>query len=143
MRGGLCQLANTAETLRNSLLSATQIYELTGWPDQLILDYLTIIQNFIDLAETIDDNESTLSIRVSQAEQLIQQNSELTTQLIGKVQALDKVIGGIDSTIEQILNSIDLLNQLVQNNATAISVLSGQLMKTNKRVAALEQLATL
>ena len=40
--------------LRGLVLSAVEIKALTGWPEAMIEDYLTIIENIIAIAATVD-----------------------------------------------------------------------------------------
>ena len=47
-------MADTVEQLRGLVLSATELREMTDWPDALIEDYLNLLNNFITLAEIID-----------------------------------------------------------------------------------------
>ena len=44
----------TAQRLRGLVLSAAELKSLTDWPDSLIEDYLTIIDNLVLLADEID-----------------------------------------------------------------------------------------
>ena len=123
-------MASVEEQLRNSVLSAENIRELTrsadnpnGWPDQLILDYLTIIQNLIELASNLDVNIADVT-----------NNSQLIAPLysaISKIQSKIKTIKTPDNAEQLIsplyakvakLDSIDKNQQKQINNAVQLSV---------------------
>lgn len=44
----------TIERLRGLVLSATDLKTLSGWPDALVEDYLTILDNIVTIAEIVD-----------------------------------------------------------------------------------------
>lgn len=46
--------------LRGLVLSASEVYNLTGWPDPMIEDYLTLIENLIILSDAINAKQDIL-----------------------------------------------------------------------------------
>jgi len=50
----------TAQRLRGLILSAAELQQLTDWPDALIEDYLTILENLILLAGEIDTKNNII-----------------------------------------------------------------------------------
>lgn len=40
---------------RRLLLNATEIQELTGWPDAMVQDYLNILQEILDLVNSLNE----------------------------------------------------------------------------------------
>lgn len=49
-------MANTYEKLNSLSLSAVDVRLLTGWPDAMVNDYISLIEGLIELANGIDDN---------------------------------------------------------------------------------------
>ncbi|MCP4632833.1 MAG: hypothetical protein GY855_07885, partial [candidate division Zixibacteria bacterium] len=47
-------MANTEEELRGLLLNASELKNISGWPDALVEDYLNIIENIITVATAVD-----------------------------------------------------------------------------------------
>ena len=50
------------DQLRGLVLSATDIRELTGWPEPMIEDYLTIIENLVLISGVINEKNNILKI---------------------------------------------------------------------------------
>lgn len=50
----------TVESLRGLILSATELQDLTDWPDALIEDYLNLLDNFTTLAVTVDTKNNII-----------------------------------------------------------------------------------
>lgn len=51
-------MVNTSEKINNLSLSAVDVKQLTGWPDALVNDYISLIEGLIELANSIDANSS-------------------------------------------------------------------------------------
>lgn len=51
-------MANTYESLNSLSLSAVDVRQLTGWPDAMVNDYISLIEGLIELANGIDNNSS-------------------------------------------------------------------------------------
>lgn len=49
-------MASVEEQLESLVLSASEIKELTGWPDAMVEDYLNIIRNLVLLATSADES---------------------------------------------------------------------------------------
>lgn len=55
-------MASTANLLEQPILNASEIRELTGWPDIMIEDYLNIIGDLLVLANSGDNNAQSVLI---------------------------------------------------------------------------------
>lgn len=85
-------MASVQQQLINSVLSAENIKQLTDWPPELILDYLTIIENLNNVATSVDTTNSNVS-------------------------DIDDAIGDIDGSIESIQTALTAINnELVEND---------------------------
>ncbi len=51
--------------LEGLILSAEEIGLLTGWPDEMIEDYLTILRNLIEIAASVDDETERIDSLLS------------------------------------------------------------------------------
>lgn len=59
----------TFEKLNSLILSASDIKELTEWPDSMVEDYLNILRNLVNIAtdvDVIDDREMIFDQKASQ-----------------------------------------------------------------------------
>ena len=50
------------EEFRGLVLSATEVYDLTGWPQAMVEDYLTLVENLLLLSESINGKFVALAI---------------------------------------------------------------------------------
>ena len=53
-------MANIGRNLRGLVLSASELKEMTDWPEALIEDYLNIIDNLINVAGAVDEKNDFL-----------------------------------------------------------------------------------
>ena len=58
-------MANALDRIESLVLSATEIKDITGWPDAMIEDYLNILRNIIITATDIDINSEQVVINTA------------------------------------------------------------------------------
>ena len=117
----LSLMASITQNLINSVLSAEQVRQLTGWPDALVLDYITTIQNLISVSENLDQaNENIGSIDES-------------------IQGIDESIQGIDGSISSIQEALTALSNLINANKQEADNVSAFIQLTLNQVRALLQ----
>ena len=78
-------MASAVDLLDSLLLSAVEVRDMTGWPDEMIEDYLNIVRNFASISSVIDDNEGTLQEQINVLEQL----TGAQAALIGKLKSIN------------------------------------------------------
>lgn len=120
-------LFNELETLRPS---AAKLREGTNWPDWLIDDYLTLLNNLINFAQTIDNTTSDDDERFDRIDQELGSLQAQVGNLRANIAALFKA----DESIQE---SLDKLNQSIQgiSNGLLFGLISGH----EKRIKKLEQ----
>ena len=64
-------MANTVEKINSLILSATEIKQMTDWPDAMIEEWLTILRNLINIAQDVDIIDDREVIFDKKASQLI------------------------------------------------------------------------
>ncbi len=112
-------MANTEEELRGLLLNASELKNISGWPDALVEDYLNIIENIITVATAVD----TETDNVDDIKQVIE-------GLDGRIGKLKAMINRIDIDNVQIAtNTQDIIN--IDN---IINVYSGTINKNKARI---------
>ena len=86
-------MVSTAQQLRGLVLNAIELKELNGWKDEMVEDYLNIINNLITLADEIDTKSDLLhtTTRVS--------TSPFTPQSTDMELFVDTDSGDIDITL--------------------------------------------
>ena len=87
----------TRDRLRGLIPSAEELKQLTGWNDQVVIDYLALISNIFDLADEADSISSESS---SNTFPQIQQRLNALNDRIGSGDALtsDETGFTVDST---------------------------------------------
>lgn len=121
-------MASITQNLINSVLSAEQVRQLTGWPDALVLDYITTIQNLISVSENLDQaNENIGSI---------DESIEGIDESIG---GIDESIQGIDGSISSIQEALTALSNLINANKQETDNVSAFIQLTLNQVRALLQ----
>ena len=119
---------NTIERLRRLVLSAADLRSLTDWPDQLIEDYLGILEDLITLASLIDididaiaENASLIETIQAQAAQNRARSNDLKRATDDLRQLLEAVQAQTGMNRARILNTdrttpVRALNTVYQHN---------------------------
>ena len=58
-------MASNVESLQRALLSAEEVRNLTGWPDLMVEDYISILQDLFLLAENLDGSEINIDAHIN------------------------------------------------------------------------------
>lgn len=110
-------MADANDVLSNLDLSAAEVKAMTGWPDEMVEDYLTIIRNLTDVAQIIDENALTIFNRIDNLEQVTTAQKRAVRSVLALAN-LNK------------LNISDLIDSISLNKT-----LSYQLSMPNKRAS--------
>jgi hypothetical protein len=55
-------MANLTDRLRGLIPSAIELRQSTNWEEWVIEDYLSILRNILEIAETVDTNEANANV---------------------------------------------------------------------------------
>ncbi len=152
-------MANLEAELRGLLLTATELKNLSGWPDSLVEDYLNLVENLITVATAVDaDSEdigditqqiSVIDGRVGKLKAMIgniginaAQIAENTENIINLDNMINVFSGTINKNKAKINNIINMIENMLQLQATNMGSAQNRanLNKQQRRINDIEQL---
>jgi len=95
-------MGHLLQRLRGFVLSAIEVKELTGWDDQMVEDYLSLIDNIFEITAEVEKGSGS-SIK---SEQLIANNQAFISKLHSRVNAVDKQA---DDNADAIIDNLQLI----------------------------------
>lgn len=91
-------MANTRDKLESLVLSAQEVRALTGWDDVMTEEWLNLIRNFVQLADSVDEVQQ---VDIGTVDQEIADVFGQVAKVRGRFSALEQAI----KQIEQLINA--------------------------------------
>jgi len=119
-------MANLVERLRGFVLTASELKDQTDWSDQLVEDYLSLIDNIFEITDEVDNGTAnTINL-----EQLIASNQAFISKLHSRINTFSDDIRGNAGQIA--INKANIAKNVLDilNNLQLIASVDALLQKT-------------
>lgn len=129
-------VSTNVEKLESLILSASEIQELTGWPDAMIEDYLNILRNIAMLAGSADESEE---VQQDNSISIAKQRAR-TNELFRKMNDIDSSVNNKDSVrINNLIKTVEEFSQIAVSALNQVSRLGSLVNTQQKKINDLEQ----
>ena len=116
----------TQSQLETLSLTAVDLKAMTDWPDSLILDYLSILENFNLISGLTDTNIEDIDDNTDSIDKIEEEVEDLTTKVDDNTGAIEELQGRQDISFNKLKSGISINKKGIVGLLQIISTLSAQ-----------------